>query len=147
MEDSFDDPSGEVTSAAHAVLVHRPFQDPTFLQGFPLLAKHGLLFECACWHSETSQLTDLARRFPEQPIVCDHVSTPLGWGPFSSLGANAVFEEWKVNMKELASCPNVMVKLSGLTMPSTGAPANVPAPIPHAEATPRAAHIQNFHLL
>ena len=121
MEDGFDDPSGEITSAGHAVLVRRPFEDPTFLQGFPLLAKHELLFECACWHNETPQLTALARQFPEQSIVCDHVSTPLGWGPFSSLGASAVFEEWKVNMTELAGCPNVMVKLSGLTMPSTGA--------------------------
>ena len=121
MEDGFDDPSGEITSAGHAVLVRRPFEDPTFLQGFPLLAKHELLFECACWHNETPQLTALARQFPEQSIVCDHVSTPLGWGQFSSLGASAVFEEWKVNMTELAGCPNVMVKLSGLTMPSTGA--------------------------
>jgi predicted TIM-barrel fold metal-dependent hydrolase len=120
MEEGFVDPSGEVTSAAHAVLVRRPFEDPTFLEGFPLLAKHGLLFECASWHNETPQLTALARRFPEQTIVCDHVSTPLGWGPYSSLGASAAFEEWKANMTELATCPKVTIKLSGLTMPSTG---------------------------
>lgn len=120
MEEGFSDPSGEVTSAGHAILVHRPFEQPLFLEGFALLAKHGLVFDCASWHSETPQLTTLARQFPDQPIICDHVSTPVGWGPYSSHGASAVFEEWKANMADLSTCPNVMVKLSGLTMPSTG---------------------------
>ena len=45
---------------------------------------------------ETPQLTALAKAFPGQQIVCDHVSTPLGWGPYKSEGASSVFEEWKV---------------------------------------------------
>ena len=120
MEDGFSDPSGEVSSAAHAVLVKRPFEDPKFLEGFALLGKYGLSFDCACWHNEIWQLTSLARRFPAQLIICDHVATPLGWGPFRSVGASAVFEEWQTGIAELASCPNVMCKLSGLAMPSTG---------------------------
>ena len=74
-----------------------------------------LICRIACGYS-----TALARLFPEQQIICDHVSTPLGWGPYSSEGASAVFEEWKTSMEELSTCPNVVVKLSGLTMPSTG---------------------------
>ena len=78
------------------MLIKRPFEQPKFREGFALLERHGLLFECASWHNETPQLTALAKAFPGQQIVCDHVSTPLGWGPYKSDGASAVFEEWKV---------------------------------------------------
>ena len=78
------------------MLIKRPFEQPKFREGFALLERHGLLFECASWHNETPQLTALAKAFPGQTIVCDHVSTPLGWGPYKSEGATAVFEEWKV---------------------------------------------------
>ena len=80
------------------MLIKRPFEQPKFREGFALLERHGLLFECASWHNETPQLTALAKAFPGQTIVCDHVSTPLGWGPYKSEGASAVFEEWKVRL-------------------------------------------------
>ena len=84
------------------MLIKRPFEQPKFREGFALLERHGLLFECASWHNETPQLTALAKAFPGQQIVCDHVSTPLGWGPYKSEGASAVFEEWKV--RSVAAC-------------------------------------------
>ena len=78
------------------------------------------MFDCALWQMEIPQLTTLARRFPAASIVCDHVATPLGWGPYRSHGAAAVFEGWKRDIAELAACGNVVCKLSGLTMPCTG---------------------------
>ena len=89
------------------MLIKRPFEQPKFREGFALLERHGLLFECASWHNETPQLTALAKAFPGQQIVCDHVSTPLGWGPYKSEGASAVFEEWKVR-SVAASCWTIM---------------------------------------
>lgn len=33
---------------------------------------------------------------------------------------DAVFNEWKAHIKELATCPNVVVKVGGLFMPMSG---------------------------
>ncbi len=40
---------------------------------------------------------------------------PLGYGPYAGRG-DEVFAFWKEGMTELATCPNVSVKLGGLTM-------------------------------
>ena len=100
--------------------VSGPFEQPSFLEGFAVLEKLGLVFDCATWQCEIPQLTALAKRFPAATIILDHIGTPLGWGPYKSLGAAAVFDEWKEHMTELATCPNVVLKISGLTMPCTG---------------------------
>jgi predicted TIM-barrel fold metal-dependent hydrolase len=40
---------------------------------------------------------------------------PLGYGPYGGK-KDEVFANWKASMKELAACPNVSVKLGGVTM-------------------------------
>ena len=60
-------------------------------------------------------MVDLARAFPEANIILCHMGGPLGYGPYAGR-KDEVFATWKASMKELATCPNVSIKLGGLTM-------------------------------
>jgi hypothetical protein len=60
-------------------------------------------------------LADLARAFPETPIVLNHVGGPIGIGPYAG-HRDEVFAVWRAGIEELARCPNMHVKLGGLGM-------------------------------
>jgi predicted TIM-barrel fold metal-dependent hydrolase len=64
-------------------------------------------------------LVDLARAFPETPIVLDHVGAPLGIGAYKGR-RDEMFPDWRKNIRALADCDNVVVKLGGLAMPFPG---------------------------
>ena len=93
--------------------------DPNFRAGFACLKPLGLSFDAWMYHTQLSDLLDLARAFPEQPIVLDHIGGALGIGPYAGQ-RDAVFRDWSAGMRALAGCPNVHVKLGGLGMPMTG---------------------------
>jgi len=62
---------------------------------------------------------DLARAFPDQPIVVDHVGGPIGIGPYADR-REEIFPGWRDAIRALAACPNVCVKLGGLGMSVCG---------------------------
>ncbi len=90
--------------------------EPKFREGFAELGKRGLSFDAWLMEPQLPELIDLARQFPETPIVLDHVGTPLGLGSYKGkLGER--FPIWRENIRALARCENVHVKLGGLAMP------------------------------
>ncbi len=100
-----------------------PFQhlllDAKFREGFAELGPRGLSFDAWLYHTQIPELTDLARAFPDVPIVFNHFGGPLGIGPYAGRRAE-VFDAWKPAVAELAACPNVVAKLGGLLMPVNG---------------------------
>jgi predicted TIM-barrel fold metal-dependent hydrolase len=52
-------------------------------------------------------------------IILDHIAGPLGIGPYACK-QDEVFQIWKAGMTELATCPNVVIKLGGFGMPLGG---------------------------
>jgi L-fuconolactonase len=88
---------------------------PKVREGFARLAPLGLVFDSFMFHPQIGDLIDLARAFPETSIVLDHVGGAIGLGRYKGQ-RDAVFAEWSGRIKELASCPNVHVKLGGLGM-------------------------------
>ena len=90
-----------------------------FREGFARLAPLNLTFDAWLLHSQITELTDLARAFPETTIVFDHFGGPLGIGPYAGKQAE-LFPQWKADVKELAQCPNVVAKLGGLAMEING---------------------------
>jgi L-fuconolactonase len=90
-------------------------RDTTWRAGFSRLAKLGLTFEGWCYHPQLPEITALARAFPDTTIILNHVGGFLGVGPYSSR-TKEEFQKWKRSIVELATCPNVVVKLGGLGM-------------------------------
>jgi L-fuconolactonase len=90
-----------------------------FREGFAVLGRMGLTFDAWLYHPQIDDLIDLARAFPEQPIVLDHVGGPLGLGWYADKRAE-IFAQWRERMRELARAPNVVVKVGGLGMRING---------------------------
>jgi len=95
------------------------YADPAFRNGFKILADMGLVFDAYHYHPQTPQLTALARAFPSAAIVLDHLGTPVHVGPYAGK-QEEIFVQWERDLSELASCPNVYIKLGGLAMPWNG---------------------------
>lgn len=87
--------------------------DAKFREGFALLQKYGFVFDSWHYHVNLEAFTDLARSFPQQTMVCDHIGFPLGIGRFDR---QTSMLEWKGLMKKLAAHANVYVKIGGLGM-------------------------------
>ena len=88
--------------------------------GLERVSARGLTYDAMLYHVQIPELTALARALPELSIVLDHIGCILGVGPYSGR-SDATFRTWHRDMTELATCPNVMVKLGGLGMVITGA--------------------------
>ena len=91
------------------------YGDASFRQGFAQLAPLGLSFEAWQFHPQLPEVTALARAFPDTAIILNHLGGPLGVGPYAGQ-AEQTFAQWRTHMAELATCPNVSVKLGGLGM-------------------------------
>ena len=79
------------------------------------LERLGLVLDAWLFHPQLAEAVDLARAFPNAGIVMCHMGGPLGYGPYAGK-KDEVFANWKASMTELAKCPNVSVKLGGVTM-------------------------------
>ncbi len=93
--------------------------DSRFREGFACLQKYGLSFDAWLYHPQLTELADLARTFPNVPIIVDHIGGLLSIGPYAEK-REEVFQEWKRGIAALATCPNAVVKLGGLGMPLSG---------------------------
>ena len=95
------------------------YGDRDFRAGFAVMVDMGLSFDAYHYHHQTPSLTALARAFPGAQIVLDHLGTPLGVGPYAGR-QEEIFAQWARDLAELATCPNVSLKLGGLAMPWNG---------------------------
>lgn len=97
-----------------------------FRAGFRHLAAWGLTFDAWVLEPQLPDVIALARAFPEQPIILDHCGTPLNIASYRGR-LQERFEVWRTNIRLLAACPNVSIKLGGLGMSFCGMPEQGPA--------------------
>jgi len=90
-----------------------------FRAGFACLHELGLTFDAWLYHTQIPDVVELARAFPQAPIVLDHAGGPLGVGPYAGR-RDEVFALWRRNLSVLSGCPNVVVKIGGLAMTMSG---------------------------
>ena len=109
------------------------YMSADFRAGLSRLTHLGLAFDAWLYHPQLADIVDLARSAPDANIVMCHVGGPLGYGPYAGKG-DEVFAAWKARMTELAACPNVSVKLGGMTMRLAAFDyGTLPAPLPSDE--------------
>ena len=87
----------------------------SFRAGFAHLAPLNLSFEGWVFFHQLPKLAALARAFPDTRIVLNHCGGIVGIADYAAR-RDEIFARWAQGLKELAACPNVMVKLSGLGM-------------------------------
>ena len=86
-----------------------------FRAGLARLAALGLSLDAWAFHPQLGEVVDLARAVPQATIVVGHCGGPLGYGPYAAK-RDEVFTAWKARIAELATCPNVTMKLGGMMM-------------------------------
>lgn len=81
-------------------------QRPRFLAGLARLEPSGLTYDILVFARQLPAAVELARGFPRQSFVLDHLGKPDVRG--------GEFRDWQRNITSLAALPNVCCKLSGL---------------------------------
>ena len=79
---------------------------PAFLAGIARLEPAGLAYDILVYARQLPQAVALARRFPRQRFVLDHLGKPDVRG--------GEFRDWQRQIEAMAALPNVCCKLSGL---------------------------------
>ncbi|HUS41779.1 MAG TPA: amidohydrolase family protein, partial [Ilumatobacteraceae bacterium] len=95
------------------------YADPAFRTGVARLGERGLTYDTWHYHYQNRDFLDLAHSVPSTTMVLDHFGTPLGVGPYESQ-REQIFEQWKIDIAEIARCENVVAKIGGLAMPDNG---------------------------
>ena len=95
-------------------------RDRDFRAGFSMLAPRKLSFDTMIYHPQLPDVADLARAFPDTAIVVNHVGGLLAHTRTYVARKDEAIDEWRSGLRELATCPNVYMKLGGLGMPYLG---------------------------
>jgi predicted TIM-barrel fold metal-dependent hydrolase len=84
--------------------------DPKWRRGYALLEKHGFSFDLQTpwWHLDAA--AELARDFPNTPIIVVHAGLPVDRSEEGLAG-------WRAALELVAAQPNVSIKISGLGRP------------------------------
>jgi predicted TIM-barrel fold metal-dependent hydrolase len=80
-----------------------------------MLQRYALSLDIWAYHTQLSEVLDLAREHPGTTIVLDHLGGPIGIGPYAGR-RQEVFGAWKASLTRLAQLSNVYLKLGGLGM-------------------------------
>lgn len=79
---------------------------PAFMNGISKLNKYGFAYDILIFVDQLPYAAELARKFPDQPFVLDHIAKPDIKGQ--------QIDEWRNGITELAQYENVCCKVSGM---------------------------------
>ncbi len=120
--------------------------DSTFREGFAQLAPLEMTFEAWCYHTQITEMTDLARAFPDTTMILNHFGGPIGIGPYAGK-REEILAQWRLDIDELAKCPNVVAKLGGINMKVNGYDWDLQAQPPGSEALAAATRVYYDHCM
>lgn len=95
------------------------FEDAAFRAGVARLGARGWTYDTWHYHYQNREFLALARAVPDTVMVLDHFGTPIGVGRYAGQ-RDAIFDEWRRDITEIARCENVVAKLGGMAMPDNG---------------------------
>ena len=85
-------------------------REPRWRENFRLLARFGLSFDLQIYPSQMDEAAQLARQNPDTVLVLNHT------GMFVNRATVTGWRIWRDGLRQLAACPNVVIKISGLAM-------------------------------
>ncbi len=95
------------------------YADASFRTGIRVLGQLGHTYDTWHYHHQLRDFLELARAVPDTLLVLDHFGTPLGVGEYAGK-REEIYAQWKLDVADIAKCPNVYAKLGGLAMPDNG---------------------------
>jgi predicted TIM-barrel fold metal-dependent hydrolase len=91
------------------------YLDNNFSNGMKRLASMRLSFDASIYHPQIADVTAMAWAHPDANIVVIHSASPVGHASYAGKVAE-IRANWLAGMKNLATCPNVSVKMGGILM-------------------------------
>jgi len=84
--------------------------DPAWRRGYALMERHGFSYDLQTpwWHLDAA--ADLARDFPQTPLIINHTGLPADRGAEGLKG-------WRKALEAIAVQPNTAIKISGIGIP------------------------------
>jgi L-fuconolactonase len=79
---------------------------PDFVRGVQLLPDYGLSFDLCLAHRHLANTVQLVRQCPNTAFMLDHLAKPEV--------AGRLLDPWRDQLEQLAGCPNVYCKISGV---------------------------------
>ncbi len=95
------------------------YKDEKFRDGVRLLGKKGYSYDTWHYHYQNKDFYELALAAPDTQMILDHFGTPVGVGYYADKKTE-IFKQWKIDIKKIAECDNVVAKIGGLAMPDNG---------------------------
>jgi predicted TIM-barrel fold metal-dependent hydrolase len=84
----------------------------TFVENVKSLEDYGLTFDICVLARQLPQAINLVKRCPDVDFILDHCGNPN----LRSDAGEKEFEEWRERLREIASLPNVVCKISGIVV-------------------------------
>ena len=91
--------------------------DRNYRTGVKILGKMGLSCDIWMFYQQLPDLVDLARAHPETQLILNHMGPPLNNFGYKKEDTVPV---WHENLRAVAQCPNVAIKIGGLALPLLG---------------------------
>jgi len=79
---------------------------PAFVRGVQLLPEYGLSFDLCIRHQHLANAVRLVQQCPNTRFILDHIAKPAI--------AVGMLDPWRQQLTQLAACPNVSCKVSGV---------------------------------
>ncbi|MET0661057.1 MAG: amidohydrolase family protein [Steroidobacteraceae bacterium] len=97
----------------------RSLASDVFREGVRRLPRFGLTFDICIYHYQLGDTIDFVRACPDVSFALNHIGCPVGIGPYQGR-REEVFKDWAAHLATLAREPNVVVKLGGMNMFTSG---------------------------
>jgi L-fuconolactonase len=89
------------------------YREEIFGRGLDEITRRGLSFDASVFHPQLPDVAAMARAHPDANIVLIHTGSPVGHSSYAGREAEN-YAAWIAGIKEVATCPNVSLKMGGI---------------------------------
>lgn len=86
-----------------------------YRNGVERLRARGHVLDLYVFHTQLGEVADLARAFPDLPIILNHIGGPLGVGRYAGM-PEQVFADWQLAISAVAPYENIAIKIGGFAI-------------------------------